>query len=366
MKYCPKCGHEIPDGSVFCNFCGAKIEVEHQTNSNTDNTKEWYCIIKGDKKGPYSKKQIGELVDFDHIDAYTQVWKEGMANYEPLFKTELVNFFEEVPSNAKGELDNKWFWMLAIIPLATNIIVTIIATALSTNLSILNIVLVIALNCLFIGLDCKALKNAGYETKSWFWLGLILVPVYLFIRAAKTNKNFAPPIIWCIIEVAIIVFSLSVTTPGGSLTGIGNGKPTDKTIANCCWQIFQPNLKYPYTASLVKYGDVVYDAYGRIICKLVYSAQNGVGNYITDDVWVCLQSCTSDGRFEYLPGVFWTEDNLVILKSLNGWGQERTNSTGGVSMHRPNDMISKSFAARILLRLSMENQNCVRSAERPF
>ena len=333
--FCHNCGHQIEDGSQFCNSCGAKQIIKTSDSSNTDTAKEWFCIIKGDKKGPYSKKQIEELIDFDHVDAYTQVCKLGMDEFTPLFKTELVEFFEEEKVEEGGKLDNKWFWLLAIIPHTVNVLISIIAGVFSTNLTILNVVCVIALNCLFIALDTKALKKAGYENRSWFWIGLILVPVYLFIRAAKTTKNLAPPIIWCVIQITILLISSALSCNPSSLKSANTQKTTsmEEVIASCCWQIFKADLKYPYTASVVEYGEIEYDSYGRIICKLVYNAQNGVGNYITDDVYVCLQSCTADGHFTYRPGFFYGEDK-VLLKTLNGWDTPPSTSEVSQSLNK--------------------------------
>ena len=55
---CHNCGHQIEDGSQFCNSCGAKHIIKTSDSSHSDTTKEWFCIIKGDKKGHYSKNQI--------------------------------------------------------------------------------------------------------------------------------------------------------------------------------------------------------------------------------------------------------------------------------------------------------------------
>ena len=35
--YCPKCHKEIPDGAMFCNYCGAKVKVDHEKSNKISN-----------------------------------------------------------------------------------------------------------------------------------------------------------------------------------------------------------------------------------------------------------------------------------------------------------------------------------------
>ena len=38
--YCKKCGNEIEDDSVYCNFCGAKIDKKNIESKNKKETKK--------------------------------------------------------------------------------------------------------------------------------------------------------------------------------------------------------------------------------------------------------------------------------------------------------------------------------------
>lgn len=58
-------------------------------------------------------------------------------------------------------------------------------------------VLIIALNCIFFILDKKELESKGNQPENWIWLGLFLVPVYLFMRASKVGKKYGYAITWC-------------------------------------------------------------------------------------------------------------------------------------------------------------------------
>lgn len=89
---------------------------------------------------------------------------------------------------------DKWVWALATAPIIASIVLSI----LGIGGSISTIVLII-LNCVFISLDEKELKRTGHDPEKWLWMGLVLVPIYLFVRESKTNRNWAPGIVWCVI-----------------------------------------------------------------------------------------------------------------------------------------------------------------------
>ena len=35
--YCPKCHKEVPDGAMFCNYCGSKVKVDHEKSNKISN-----------------------------------------------------------------------------------------------------------------------------------------------------------------------------------------------------------------------------------------------------------------------------------------------------------------------------------------
>ena len=60
----------------------------------------------------------------------------------------------------------------------------------------------IGLDCLFYFVDKDNLKKAGYHLPdSYVALAIIISICYLFMRASKTNKNYAPFILGCVIEM---------------------------------------------------------------------------------------------------------------------------------------------------------------------
>ncbi|MEF9983444.1 MAG: zinc ribbon domain-containing protein [Oscillospiraceae bacterium] len=101
------------------------------------------------------------------------------------------------------ECTNKFAWMLATIPMCVSFILGFL------DLGFFSTIIVIALNCLFVILDSKELKKSGYDADKLMWFGFVFVPVYLFMRANKTDKKFAYAITWCGLFFAdIIIFQI--------------------------------------------------------------------------------------------------------------------------------------------------------------
>lgn len=123
--------------------------------------------------------------------------------------------------------------------------------------------------------------------------------------------------------------SLDSTVSSAATDSASTGESTASAemIANCAWEAFKENLKYPYTATLDSYSSTPSkDSYGRVLTKLVYTSQNGFGNYIKDDVYVLLQSCSSLGHYTYQKSFYFSEDgadfSIYTLKSFNDWDKD--------------------------------------------
>lgn len=159
--YCSFCGEKLANGAAFCSACGKKVAV----------------IEKNPKE---SKNESVKTLNLD-------------------------------PSIGEGDrfqavtLSDKFVWMMAIIPLLVSMGLPIIPAFQTADK--LQFVIVVILYGIFIILDENELKEAGFDCKKWFILGIILVPIYLFIRELKTNRNFVPFIIYMFL-FAVSVFIL--------------------------------------------------------------------------------------------------------------------------------------------------------------
>ena len=177
--------------------------VEKSAHEN-DPSKLWYYLAGDGREGPVTEKQIEDLARSGNIGRKTMVWKEGVSDWIKIEDSDLKYIVERfVPATPMNAISDKWLWALATIPL---IVDTVLVSLIPESASIICTIAIIGLNILFMTLDNRDLKKNGIAYESWLWLGVILVPVYLFVRAAKTTKNIAPGIVWCV----LFVLSLSI------------------------------------------------------------------------------------------------------------------------------------------------------------
>ena len=159
----------------------------------------WYYLIGNERKGPVTDSEIKDLIYRHVIDRGTMVWKEGFNRWVKAEDTELKYSVDSiVPATPTNAISDKWLWALSTVPMLCDIFLSLF---IPRSASMVITVIVIVLNIVFLSLDTKSLRESGYNPESWLWLGIILVPVYLFVRAAKTTKNVAPGIVWCVIFV---------------------------------------------------------------------------------------------------------------------------------------------------------------------
>jgi uncharacterized Zn finger protein (UPF0148 family) len=99
---CPKCGTQFSfqagAESVACTGCGAKLRLKNGPASERSGgaqqpmrSPEWYYLDAQDQQqGPVDRDQIASLARSGAIASDTPVWKEGMAEWDNLAKTELA------------------------------------------------------------------------------------------------------------------------------------------------------------------------------------------------------------------------------------------------------------------------------------
>ena len=170
--FCGKCGSRIAEGNVFCTTCGTPVTQVTPAPS----TQPVAVSV------PYA------------TPAATQ-----------------IKSLEMQPASTTVKVSDTWPWLLATIPMLVSIGLSV---TFPSNTTITAIIVVI-LNIIFTSLDENYLKKKGIQAQSWMWMGIILVPVYLFVRAGKTNKHFAPGIIWCVLFGVDMIISV-----GNSLASI--------------------------------------------------------------------------------------------------------------------------------------------------
>jgi hypothetical protein len=171
-------------------------------------TDTWYYVQSGERIGPTSLEKLRRLATEGKISGETKVWR-GAGEWTAAKNTELRESFAESESPAgppplgAGDVDNRFVWAAAVVPLVGSFIELLVAKQL--------ILLYVLLNVCCCTLDEKKLKAAGHKTPSAWWA--LLVPVYLWKRATQLGQRRHYFWAWC----AAFVLSGVVSVAGHEL-----------------------------------------------------------------------------------------------------------------------------------------------------
>ena len=137
------------------------------------------------------------------LEKYKKMLEEKIITEEEFNKKkeEILNQIAE----SKITISEKWLWALATIPILTSIILgknwyALVPYSIAQHTYLLSIIVIVA-NIVFLSLDVSEIKKSGKDVGAWIWTGLLLVPVYLYVREKNTNKNYAPLIVWSILFI---------------------------------------------------------------------------------------------------------------------------------------------------------------------
>jgi len=155
LMYCSKCGTPIQDEAAFRSQCGSSIGSIKITNNEMLQSSEMLATIALEKLYP--------------------------------------------------NLSNKWAWTIACAPIFIAILTSFFLNAMHvSNSPIVDYLLPFVINSILIIKDTSELRRNSINAENWIWLGFLLVPVYLFLRASKTNKKYGYAILWCVLLIVSI------------------------------------------------------------------------------------------------------------------------------------------------------------------
>jgi GYF domain 2 len=167
---------------------------------------DWHYLDgSGSKTGPLSLAQMEALAKSEKIDRNTHVWKQGMKEWQPLRETELSSIFaENLPPPVPAALvNNSIVWFVAFIPLVVAIAEVILTPQYYVELHIVTApkvqipwFIIWPINAALCLWDDRILRKAGYSTKAMAWFAVLLVPVYLFMRAKKLKQRPYYGFVW--------------------------------------------------------------------------------------------------------------------------------------------------------------------------
>jgi hypothetical protein len=196
------------------------------------NQSSWYYAQEGKRLGPFNEDEIRRLMETATIRRDSLVWREGLADWTPAYQTDIRHLFGPAapPPPLTGEsVNNAIVWTVAFVPILAVLLEDILARTMQSPRSnfwwvpvVLNIALCLA--------DERNLKNAGHDTKGMTIWAVLLVPVYLFVRASRLKQNNGYALVW----LATFFISLFIYYPSIShrRTSSINNQTTGRTEEN--------------------------------------------------------------------------------------------------------------------------------------
>lgn len=197
------CGNNLTDNVNYCTNCGAPKPVKKEENDNGN----WFYVNQKKRIGPFPSEIIVKKIENGEIQPDTLVWQSGFFDWKKAKDTTLNQHFSLIlPPLPKETISDKWAWCLATIPLFVDMILNCLLSG--EGIFYVSLFTIWILNCTFLYLDKNELEKAGINMNHYIWLWFVLIPLYMFIRANKTNRNFGPPILWCVLFLLSTVLSL--------------------------------------------------------------------------------------------------------------------------------------------------------------
>jgi hypothetical protein len=183
----------------------------------------WFYVLGDAKKGPISALQIKELLNRGEIDTETDVWREGMREWQPLRESALGGLVAKEPPPVSNKLvRNGLVWTVAMLPLLYACIDAGIAQenqAAAARTIVLGMpfertghmpwVIPGTINAALCLWDNWRLKKAGYQNKWMLATAFALAPVYLFIRARVLKQKPTYAIAWLVTSIVGLLISSS-------------------------------------------------------------------------------------------------------------------------------------------------------------
>jgi GYF domain 2 len=137
-------------------------------------SEDWYYVANGQKQGPINRETIKDWISSGQLSQDDLVWKTGMAEWSVVQQSDLRTFDEFSPMSG-AQVNNciVWFWALAPLLL------------LPWEYWWVGLLI----NVILWWLDGRLIKEGGQNRNGWGYWFIVLVPIYLFVRAAKLKQS---------------------------------------------------------------------------------------------------------------------------------------------------------------------------------
>jgi hypothetical protein len=178
------------------------------TDDSTTDGEGWFYTQGGQRKGPVPADELQKLLLARTIDGETPIWRQGLADWQPLRTTDLGAQLKDTPPPiAPSHLNNGFVWALAVAPIVYLFVdaailhyqLTHIVQFMDGNpvydppflafLAPLSWLIPLLTNAALCLTDAAQLKRAGYSSGWMTFFALLLAPAYLFMRAQRLRQT---------------------------------------------------------------------------------------------------------------------------------------------------------------------------------
>jgi hypothetical protein len=190
---CGSCGHKfVIDGEPAPVIELAPVEPPPRPSAPPPLAaeKQWHFAVDGVRKGPISFAQMSSLVAAGGVGPRTLVWCDGMDDWREAGQTALMNSATPPPLDGQA-VPNGMVWVLSLLPLAFFPIVVLAIDDARITHHLIDNMFIVAILFLFVSaaiftMDYVRMLRAGHDIPFWVWL--LPVPVYLFMRASSLRQ----------------------------------------------------------------------------------------------------------------------------------------------------------------------------------
>jgi hypothetical protein len=180
------------------------------------NNDGWYFTESGQRKGPIATANLLELLRAEKISGDTPVWRKGFADWQPLRATDLGGHLPDSPPPvAPTHVNNGLVWAIAVAPIPYGIFGGFIqALEMDTPvephplLQLTSVFVPVAINAALCLADERQIKRAGYADRWLTLFGVLLAPVYLFLRAKRLRQTPSYGYAWVVSFIITLVLSI--------------------------------------------------------------------------------------------------------------------------------------------------------------
>ncbi len=216
---------------------------------------EWFYERRGHRAGPVPEDALLGLAERGAIGPDTLVWTESFGDeWRPFRRSGLSLAVAGPPPLPASGLNNTFVWLIALVPVFGWLVERMLADTPNLvdverdfNLILLGYTAVYTALGL---IDDAIVRHSGRTTARYNWIALILVPVYLFVRARSVRQFPSYGIVWIIAFVLTLVpmkdypQALKEILSGEFYLGVGLPQCDSATVTTMVKNIVAENRNY--------------------------------------------------------------------------------------------------------------------------